>query len=36
MQQVEGGHDICAVQGLPGHADLSTTLSYADVLNRGR
>jgi integron integrase len=32
---IEAGYDIRTVQELPGHADVSTTMIYTQVLNRG-
>jgi len=32
---VEGGHDIRRAQELLGHSDVSTTMMYLHVLNRG-
>ena len=31
----QAGHDIRRVQGLLGHADVSTIMIYTQVLNRG-
>ena len=32
---LDGGYDICTVQELPGHSDVSTTMIYTHVLNKG-
>jgi site-specific recombinase XerD len=35
LQMLEGGYDIRTVQELLGHKDVSTTMIYTRVLNRG-